>query len=141
MPKQTTTFLIFILLSVYSIGQEMELILPFYQDSTSYKIVIRTEKLIDDRHEALDNMTVKVSPEETKVYYIRYDDGMISSLTFPWSITDLFTEFEQNVHNQKCESTNCIESIRFEIGDKAARIPIDVLNEELLSTFMLKLEE
>ena len=141
MLNQILTLLFIISISTLSIGQEQDLLLSNFKDSTQFKAVIRTEKKIDDRYEALDNMTIKVSPEETKVYYIRYDDGMISSLTFPWSINELLVAFEQDVYSVRCTSNECVESVSFEIGENLVRIPIDVLNEEMLSTFMLKLEE
>ncbi len=141
MYNQLLTLIFFSAISMFSIAQESAQLLPRYKDSTQFKVVIRTEKKIDDRHEALDNMTIKVGPEETKVYYIRYDDGMISSLTFPWSINELLIKFEEDVLAARCTSNECIESIRLEIGEETIRVPIDVLNEEMLSTFMLKLEE
>ena len=131
---------IFFILPFCSSAQNDGHIISSYIDSTEFKIVMRTEKENDSRYVALDNMTIKVKGDTTLVYYIRYGDMMISSLTIPFPIIESLVVFEDKVHSLACTSSDCVETLLFDDGINQIRIPIDILNEELLSNLMLELE-
>lgn len=122
-------------------AQEDTLLLSRFSDSVNYKIVIRTEEKIEDRYIALDNMTARVTDDTTKVYYMHYSEGLVSSVTIPYSVYRQFLAFEQKIRALTCDKPECNHSVLFEIGSAAVRIPIDILSLESLSSFMLELEQ
>ena len=115
-------------------------IIPIYKDSSTYKLVIKTMNYNGEKDIAQDNLTFKFKNGETKVYYIRYGDMLISSLTIPYSIYDRLVQFEDTVNSVHCEKESCTDSILIEIGDNSFSVSIDVLDEELVSNLMLELE-
>ena len=135
-------FLIF--LSVFSVnqvfGQDFERLMAEYSDSTDFKIVFRTEEDNGDRMVALDNLTILVNGDTTDLYYLRYGDGMISQLMIPWSIMDELVELENQFISKACKKENCEYSMRIEVNGKSESIPIDVLQSDMLSEFMLNQE-
>ncbi|HIP32137.1 MAG TPA: hypothetical protein EYG86_05195 [Crocinitomicaceae bacterium] len=112
-----------------------------YQDSSVYRIVMKTQNFNGTENIALDNFTIKFKNGETKVYYIRYGDMLISSLTIPYSMLDRFIEFEKQVRSVKCTDSDCVDSILFDDGNEKFEIPIDILYEELVSSLMIELEQ
>ena len=123
-----------------SFSQETTSIFENYDDSTSYKIVFRVEKHDGDRYIALDNLTIKAKGNDTKVYYMRYGDGLVSSLMIPELILEDIKTFEQKIYNNKC-GENCELNVLIEVGAKKVRVPIDLLQEEIVTNFMLLLEQ
>ena len=121
-------------------GQGSNKIIPIYKDSSTYKLVIKTMNYTGERDVAQDNLTFKFKNGETKVYYIRYGDMLISSLTIPYSIYDRLVQFEDTVNSVDCKKKSCTDSILIEIGDNSYSVSIDVLDEELVSNLMLELE-
>lgn len=136
------TIVLFCLLIVPLIGvsQDDKKVVAYYKDSTHFKLVIKTEESNGDRNIALDNLTARVKGDTTVVYYTHYGDMLISSLTIPYNVVDKMIEFESQVIERACKTENCTHSIVFKVGDKELRIPIDDLDQELVSSFMLKLE-
>ncbi len=136
-------FIFIALLSVahLSFSQESEGVFSRYKDSSSYKIVIKTRNFNGTEDVALDNLTIKYKNGETKVYYIRYGDMLISSVTIPYSIIERFIEFEQQVKNLECKIESCTDSILIDSGSHKIIIPIDVLNEELVGSLMIELRQ
>ncbi|MFT5859978.1 MAG: hypothetical protein ACI865_002085, partial [Flavobacteriaceae bacterium] len=49
---------------------------------------MKTQEKINDQYIALDVFTIKAYLDSTKVYYVRYGDMLISSLTMQYSIID-----------------------------------------------------
>ncbi len=111
-----------------------------YKDSATYKIVIKTQNFNGTEDIAADNLTIKYKDDETKVYYIRYGDMLISSVTIPYSIIERFIEFEKHVHELKSKQKTSV-SILFDDGITQVVIPIDILNEELVNSLMIELRE
>jgi len=111
-----------------------------HENSARYKIVMKTQNFNGTEDIALDNFTIKFNDGETKIYYIRYGDMLISSLTIPYSMLDRFKEFEKQARSVEC-SENCPDSILIDDGTNNVVIPIDILNEELISNLMLELEQ
>ncbi len=132
--------LLLTLLTQISFSQEKTSIFENYEDSTSYKIVFRVEKNDGDRYIALDNLTIRAKGNDTKVYYMRYGDGLVSSLMIPELILQDIKDFEQKIYDNKC-GENCELSVLIEFGVKKIRIPIDLLQEEIATNFMLFLEQ
>lgn len=128
-------------LSFTALSQK-ESILKDFKDSSIYKIVIRTEVLVDNEYIAMDNLTARVTEDTVKIYYMHYGNGDVSSLMIPYSVYDQFLAFEQSIIDEeysKPEPTNY--SIKFEIGSRELRIPIDILLLENLSNFRFSLED
>ena len=123
-----------------SFSQSTPSIFKNYEDSASYKIVFRVEKYDGDRYIALDNLTIKAKGNDTKVYYMRYGDGLVSSLLIPELILEDIKTFERKIYDNKC-GDNCELNVLIEIGTKKIRVPIDLLQEEIVSNFMLFLEQ
>lgn len=141
--KPTILIAFFALLAPISIySQDQESVLKTYsnQDSTHFKVVLRTEEDTGVRNVALDNMTARFKEDTTVIYYTHYGDMLISSLTIPYNIIDRYIELEEELISRAC-SEDCTYSIVIKVGNKESRIPIDVLDVEKISTFMLKLEE
>lgn len=134
------TSLIF-LLSHVSFAQADTSIVHYFKDSTSYKVVIRTESLVNNEYIALDNLTARVKGDTTNVYYMNYGDGMVSQMMIPYPTYEDFLAFEQRVNSFRTSDSKTTYSVKIEIGNKHLRIPIDILHLEELSSFMLKLEE
>ena len=132
--------LLLTLLTQISFSQEKTSIFENYEDSTSYKIVFRVEKNDGDRYIALDNLTIRAKGNDTKVYYMRYGDGLVSSLMIPELILQDIKDFEQKIYDNKC-GENCELNVLIEFGVKKIRIPIDLLQEEIVTNFMLFLEQ
>ncbi|TNE72392.1 MAG: hypothetical protein EP333_07740 [Bacteroidetes bacterium] len=128
-----------LLLSVFSFGQESDLIDAHREDS-ELKIVIRTEEQLEDRYVAMDNMTIKIYGDTTKVYYINYSDGMVGSMMIPYSVFDRFVKYEAALKTYDCATDPCKNSVLIEIGEEAKRYPIDLFHVESLSSLMLELE-
>ena len=120
-------------------GQD-SLLIDAFENVETYKLVIRTENKVDDHFIALDNLTAKISNDTARVYYMNYGDGLVSSLTIPFSIFDDLKEFEQKVSEYGCNEDPCTHFILFEIDDKTMRYPIDILHSESVSSLMLALE-
>lgn len=137
---KTIVFLSAILLSPFAIIAQDSLLINEFENATTYKLVIRTENKVDDRFVALDNLTAKISNDTAKVYYMNYGDGLVSSLTIPFSIFDDLKAFEQKVSEYGCQEDPCSHFILFEIDDKSIRYPIDILHAESVSSLMLALE-
>ncbi len=127
----------FFILSTSSFSQEFQGIIEQYKDSSTYKIVIKTQNYNGTEDIVLDNLTIKFKEGETKVYYIRYGDMLISSVTIPYSVLERFVEFEKQVNALACEKDGCTVSILFNDGITKKVIPIDLLNEELVSSLMI----
>ena len=138
-------FLLFITfsLSIHSsvFSQENTEIFSNYTDVEEYKIVMKTQNFNGTEDIALDNLTIKMKDGEMKIYYIRYGDMLISSLTIPYSILERFIAFEKQIRSVRCESEDCKDSILIDDGTNKIQIPIDILHEELISTLMLELEQ
>jgi hypothetical protein len=125
-----------------SFSQDTTNILSSYSDSIEYRIIMKTQEKINDQYIALDVFTIKAYLDSTKVYYVRYGDMLISSLTMQYSIIDRIIEFEQKVNSLACiEEDHCTNRILIEGTSNAYTVPIDVLHEELLSNLMLELEK
>ena len=131
----------FLFVTFLSFSQKSDDLFVQYKDSSSYRIVIKTQNFNGTEDIALDNFTIKFKNGQTKVYYIRYGDMLISSLTIPYSMLDRFEEFEKQVRDVECKSDDCKDSILFDDGIRKIVIPIDVLNEELVSSLMIELEQ
>ena len=127
-------------LTQMSFSQESNSIFDKYEDSASYKIVFRVEKHDGDRYIALDNLTIKAKGNDTKVYYMRYGDGLVSSLMIPELILEDIKAFEQKIYDNQC-GDNCELNVLIEVGVKKVRVPIDLLQEEIVTNFMLFLEQ
>lgn len=132
--------LLFIFTSHFGHSQDTTSVFKNYEDSSSYKIVFRVEKHDGDRYIALDNLTIKAKGNDTKVYYMRYGDGLVSSLIIPEFILEDIKDFEQKIYDNKC-GDNCELNVLIETGEKKIRIPIDLLQEEIVTNFMLFLEQ
>lgn len=122
-----------------SAQEDTSIILPHENDKV-VKIVIRTEEKLEDRFIALDNMTIKINGDTTKVYYMNYGDGLVSSVMIPFPVFERFVNFETKIQGYACKSDPCANSILIEIGEKTRRYPIDILYLESVSSFMLELE-
>lgn len=138
--KKITLLLLSILSLSTSYAQDSILFMSEFENSSIYKLVIRTEETINNEFIAVDNLTVKVQNDSTRVYFMSYSDGMVSSLMIPYSVFDNFLEFEKTIQSNQCKSGECPNSILFESGEKKKRYPIDILFVESLSSFMLELE-
>ena len=138
-----TSFFLFYL-SVFTLnsayGQDFECLMAEYSDSTNFKIVFRTEEDNGDRMVALDNLTILVNGDTTDLYYLRYGDGMVSQLMIPWSIMEELIELENQFISKACAEEKCDYSIRIEVNGRSERIPIDVLQSDMLAEFMLNQE-
>lgn len=132
--------LITLLLSFSAFAQEDDRIIPPHENDQIVKIVIRTEEKLEDRFIALDNMTVKISGDTTKVYYMNYGDGLVSSVMIPFPVFERFVNLESKLEGYACKSDPCANSVLIEIGEETRRYPIDILYLETLSSFMLELE-
>ena len=110
-------------------------------DSSEFKIVFRTEEDTGLGQVTVDNMTVLVKGDTTHLYYMRYGDGLVSKLMVPFNITEQLVELEDLIISKACKPEDCEYSVRIDLGEKSERIPIDVFNVELLSTFMLDQEQ
>jgi len=132
--------LLLTVLTQISFSQETNSVFENYEDSTSYKIVFRVEKHDGDRYIALDNLTIRAKGNDTKVYYMRYGDGLVSSLMIPELILQDIKNFEQKIYDNQCDE-NCELNVLIEFGVKKIRIPIDLLQEEIVTNFMLFLEQ
>ena len=141
MNKRFTLILLIFIIATTSFSQESPEMFAQYQDSSVYRIVIKTQNFNGTENIALDNFTIKFKNGETKVYYIRYGDMLISSLTIPYSMLDRFIEFEKQVRSVKCKVSDCVDSILFDDGKEKIEIPIDILYEELVSSLMIELEQ
>lgn len=125
--------------SSFSQADTIDLISHFENDQV-VKIVIRTEEKLDDRFVALDNMTIKISGDTSKVYYMNYGDGLVSSVMIPFPVFERFVNFEKKIQGYACKSEPCTNSVLIEIDQQNVRYPIDILYLEALSSFMLELE-
>lgn len=132
--------LLFLLLSISAFGQESNSIISSHENDQLVKIVIRTEEKLEDRFIALDNMTIKISGDTTKVYYMNYGDGLVSSVMIPYPVFERFVHFEDKIIGFECKSQPCPHSILIEVGQESRRFPIDILYLEAVSSFMLELE-
>lgn len=134
-------FVLFVLLfsSLVTVGQSDEVIAPHINEK-EVKIVIRTEEKLEDHYVALDNMTIKVNADTSKVYYMHYGDRIISSVTIPYPVFDKFINYEQSLKEYTCLSEPCLNSVLIEIGTTSKRYPIDILHVESLSSLMLEFE-
>lgn len=132
--------LLLTVLTQISFSQETNSVFENYEDSTSYKIVFRVEKHDGDRYIALDNLTIRAKGNDTKVYYMRYGDGLVSSLMIPELILQDIKDFERKIYDNQCDE-NCELNVLIEFGVKKIRIPIDLLQEEIVTNFMLFLEQ
>ena len=94
-----------------------------------------------DRNIAMDNMTIKRNGEQTRVFYTKYGDMMISNVTIPYGIIDQLKKFESEVRALDSQEEKSKYTILFLSGDRELVILIDVLHVESLSSFMLSLEE
>lgn len=122
-------------------SQQYDHLVASCKDSAEYKLVFRTEEFTGDRHATIDNMTVISYGDTTKLYYMHYGNGMVSSLMIPFDIMDDLTQFEEDIISKACTSDDCEYSILIESGNKTVRIPIDAFLVESIPTLMLKLEE
>ena len=137
---KTYLLLLFVGMTQLSFSQDNTSLFENYEDSSSYKIVFRVEKHDGDRYIALDNLTIKAKGTDTKVYYMRYGDGLVSSLMIPELILEDIKAFEQKIYDNQC-GDNCELNVLIEIGAKKIRVPIDLLHEEIVTNFMLFLEQ
>lgn len=136
------SFILFIFFySAQSFGQQKTSIIKEYKDTALYKLVIRTEVLVDDNYVAMDNFTARVTEDTVKIYYMRYGDGMVSSLMIPYPIFDKFIEFEQKIIEAEDSNPQTLYSIKFEVGQLEMRIPVDILFIDNLTHFMFSLED
>ena len=126
-------------LSFISLSQMEDIIAPHATDEV-VRIVIRTEEKLEDRYVAIDNLTIKVSSDTSKVYYMNYSDGMVSSMMIPFPVYDKYIAFEESLKEYSCLSDVCKYSILIEIEDRSKRYEIDILHVEALSSLMLELE-
>ena len=94
-----------------------------------------------DRDIAMDNMTIKWKGEQTRVFYTKCGDMMISNVTIPFGIIDQLKKFESEVRALDNQEGKSKYMILFLSGDRELVIPIDVLHVESLSNFMLSPEE
>ena len=94
-----------------------------------------------DRNIAMDNMTIKRNGEQTRVFYTKYGDMMISNVTIPYGIIDQLKKFESEVRALDSQEEKSKYTILFLSGDRELVIPIDVLHVDSLSSFMLSPEE
>ncbi|MBL1281439.1 MAG: hypothetical protein COA33_014270 [Fluviicola sp.] len=140
MPKFFLTIILSFALVFVASSQDTTLIFSTFNDDSDYKVVMKTQNFNGSEDIALDNLTIKKKGDETKVYYIRYGDMLISSLTIPYSIIERFIKFEKHVRSVECKTNDCKDSVLFIYGEKRIVIPIDILYEELLSNLMLELE-
>lgn len=132
--------LLLIVIPMLGWSQEYNRLMKSCADSTEFKIVFRTEEDTGIRQVTVDNMTVLVKGDTTHLYYMRYGDGLVSKLMIPYNITDKLIELEDQIIEKACPSEGCEYSVKVDLGDRSERIPIDVLDVELLSTFMLNQE-
>lgn len=137
---KSIVLLLLIFISHFGHSQDTTSVFENYEDSSSYKIVFRVEKHDGDRNIALDNLTIKAKGNDTKVYYMRYGDGLVSSLIIPELILEDIKDFEQKIYDNKC-GDNCELNVLIETGGKKIRVPIDLLQEEIVTNFMLFLEQ
>ncbi len=138
--KPLILYFLLTLTSTFSFSQS-ERLFPSYLDSTEYRIILKTQEKNGNEFVTLDVFTIKSYKDSTKVYYVRYGDMLISSLMMEYSILDEMIAFEQTLSELACtEKTNCPNRILIEGASKSYSVPIDLLNEELLSNLMLKLE-
>ncbi|MCR9172982.1 MAG: hypothetical protein NXI10_10835 [bacterium] len=121
-------------------GQDTTLLTSNFASAEKVKIIIRTERRVNDEFIAINNLTCKISNDSAAVYFLSYTDGMVSSLMIPFPIFEQFEDFERTISQLKCLN-DCNQFILFEIDGEKKRYPIDILEEERLSGFMLKLEE
>tara|TARA_R110002072_G_scaffold172042_4_gene325873 strand:- start:30554 stop:30985 length:432 start_codon:yes stop_codon:yes gene_type:complete len=141
MVKHSFLLLILFFFTSVSYSQDTTDIFSQFTDNTDFKVVIKTQNFNGTEDIALDNFTIKKRGAETKIYYIRYGDMLISSLTVPYSILDRFIKFEKHVRSVACKSKDCKDSILFDDGKRQVVIPIDILYEELVGSLMLELEQ
>ena len=134
------SILFILFLPLFGFSQEYDRLMKSCQGSEEFKIVFRTEEDTGIREVTVDNMTVLVKGDTTHLYYMRYGDGLVSKLMIPYNITDQLIALEDQIIAKACEIEGCEYSVRIDLGDRSERIPIDVLNVELLSTFMLNQE-
>jgi hypothetical protein len=125
----------------FNTSAQYQPILPLFKDSSTYKLVIRTEEHINDRYESRDNFTVRLNGDTSVVFYNDYGDGLISRVMIPYSIFDVLTRFEDLIISRACEKPDCNYSILFEVGDFRLRVPVDILDAEQVSSLMLELEQ
>lgn len=91
-------------------------IIAKHKNDAELKIVLRTEEKLEDRYVQVDNLTIKVTGDSSKVYYMNYSDGMVSSLMIPFSVFDKYIKFEENLSEYHCLSDVCKYSILVEAG-------------------------
>ncbi len=127
--------------SVHSFGQDSHSIIKEYKDSAVYRLVIRTEVFVNDKYVAMDNFTARVTADTVKIYYMRYGDGMVSSLMIPFPVYDKFIDFEQKMIEGGTLVSSNEYSIKFEIGELELRVPVDILFIDNLTHFMFSLED
>jgi len=136
--KTYLTFLLFAL-SFCTMGQSEDIIAP-HAGEKEVKIVVRTEEKLEDRYIAIDNLTIKVFGDSSKVYYMNYGDGMVSSMMIPFPVYDKYIAFEESLKEYHCLSETCKYSVLVEVGETSKRYIIDILHMEAVSSLMLELE-
>ncbi|MFT5777228.1 MAG: hypothetical protein ACI837_000159 [Crocinitomicaceae bacterium] len=140
--KLMIAFLFFALLPSALRAQNESAFIGNYSDSTNFRIIIKTQNKVEGDFITLDVFTIKGYEDSTKVYYIRYGDMLISSLMMEYSILDKLVAFEEKANSLACiEEAQCINQILIEGASNSYTIPMDILNEELLSNLMLELEK
>lgn len=137
--KSLLTFLV-LLNGALLFGQDTTLLTSNYSGAEKVKIVVRTEELVNGEYIAVDNLTAKIQQDSAWVYYMSYGDGMVSSMMIPFPVMDQFIDFERTIAHLE-SSDHGHYFMRFEIEEKMVRYPIDLLEVERLSGFMLLLEE
>ena len=85
MYKSLLLITLFISLLFTGLSQDSSEVFSKYTDVDEYKIVMKTQNFNGTEDIALDNFTIKMKGGEMKIYYIRYGDMLISSLTIPYS--------------------------------------------------------
>ena len=130
---------LFVSLLTFAQENDHPIIAPHSQDEV-VRIVIRTEEKVNDQFIAIDNLTIKVSGDTSKVYYMNYGDGIVSSMMIPFPVFKKYIAFEEAVSGYECLSKDCKYSILIEIGEERRRYVIDILHLEAVSSLMLELE-
>lgn len=139
--KTCIAFLFFCIGTSSLFCQDSTSILVRYKDSTNYKLVIRTEVLVEDDYVAMDNFTARITDDTVKIYYMRYGDGMVSSLMIPFPVYKELLDFEQKTIAASNGEAKSEYSIKFEIGEAELRVPVDILLIDNLTHFVFSLEE
>lgn len=131
--KLLTTFIV-LTLSTISFGQKN--IIENYKDSSTYRIVLRTEKNSGDRQVVQDNLTFKVKNDTTTIYYMNYIDGTVASLMIPYLVLDRFIEFEESLPGLVCSTDNCQYSIVVADDQEEKRIYIKASSMYIMEELM-----